>query len=152
MDTTEATTQRKSTVNRPAANRSDPGQDLDGESALGLLKKLMDELATLFRQEVALATAEVMQGLTRFAAGILSMLAGGAVLFAGVLVLLAAAVLALATVLAPWLAALIVGGAVTVVGLILVFAGKRASDPSLLKPERSPRSLRKDKSVLMREE
>ena len=110
----------------------------------------MDELTTLFRQEVALVTAEVTGAIGKLTAGILSIVTGGAVLFAGFLALLAAAVLGLSNVVAPWLAALIVGAVVTVTVFIMVLMGRKAADPSALKPERSVESLRKDKAVLTR--
>lgn len=124
--------------------------DLDGTTALGLVRRLMDELATLFGQEMALATAELTGALGKLIAAVVSIAAGSAVLFAGFLVLLAAAVLGLSNVLAPWLAALIVGGVVSIIGLIMVLAGRKAADPSALKPQRSADSLRKDKAVLTR--
>jgi hypothetical protein len=127
-----------------------PMRDADHseESTLGLVRRLMDDLATLFRQEMALATAELTGALTKLTAGIVSIATGGAVLFAGFLGLLASAVLGLSNVVEPWLAALIVGGVVTVVGVIMVLAGRKALDPSVLKPQRSAESLRRDKDVL----
>src|SRR5688572_16159889 len=88
---------------------------LDGESMLGLVRRLMEDLTTLFRQEMALATSQVMGALTRLTAGVASMALGGAMVLAGFMVLLAAAVLGLATVMEPWLAALIVGVVVTLI-------------------------------------
>ncbi len=124
--------------------------DREEDSTVALLRRLMDELATLFRQEVALATAELTGALTKLTAGVVSMLTGGAVLFAGFLVLLAAATLGLATVVALWLAALIVGAAVSLIGFLMVYAGKKAVDPSTLQPRHSPESLLQDKQVLTR--
>jgi hypothetical protein len=132
------------------AGKSPERAALDNETTLGLIKRLMNELATLFRQEVALASAEVIGALSKLAAGVLAIAIGGAVLLAGLLVLLASAVLGLANVVAPWLAALIVGAVVALVGLVLVVTGRRATDPTILKPRRSPESLRKDKTVLSR--
>jgi hypothetical protein len=123
---------------------------LDRQTTLGLLKRLMNDLAMLFRQEMALATAEVTGALGKLSAALLAMIGGGAILYAGFLTLLAAAVLGLALVVAPWLAALIVGGAVTIVGLTVLIVGKKAASPDTLKPQRSVESLRKDKEVLSR--
>jgi hypothetical protein len=136
----------------PQARMSERSRDadLDNSTALGLIRHFMDELTTLFRQEVALVTSEVTGALGRLTAGLLSIATGGAVLFAGFLVLLAAAVLGLANVVAPWLAALIVGAVVAVSGLIMILVGRKAADPSVLKPQRSAESLRKDKAVLTR--
>jgi hypothetical protein len=124
----------------------------DQESITDLLRRLMDELATLFRQELALASSEISSAMSRLSRGLISVATGGAVLYAGFLTLLAAGVLALALVVEPWLAALIVGGAVTLIGLVMVMKGKKALEPSDLKPRRSVESLRQDKEVLMRRE
>ncbi|HEY2037819.1 MAG TPA: phage holin family protein, partial [Steroidobacteraceae bacterium] len=59
-------------------------------------------------------------------------------------------VLGLATVLQPWLAALVIGAAVAVIGIVLVLAGVRSIDPSTLKPARTAESLRRDKDVITR--
>jgi ABC-type transport system involved in cytochrome bd biosynthesis fused ATPase/permease subunit len=122
------------------------------ESITDLLRRLMDELATLFRQELSLATAEISGAMTRLSRGVISVVSGGAVLYAGFLTLLAAAVLGLAMVVQAWLAALIVGGVVTLIGLVMVLKGKKALEPSQLKPRRTVESLRQDKEVLMRNE
>ena len=122
----------------------------DKETAIGLLRRLMDELAPLFRREVELATVELTGALSKLVSGFVSVLSGGVVLFAGVLVLLASLVLALAEVMAPWLAALLVGAAVSLLGIILVLMGRQALNVSGLKPEQSIDSLRQDKDTLMR--
>jgi len=122
------------------------------QSVVTLLRRLTHELSTLLRQEIRLATLEISGALKRAVAGAVATVGGGAVLFAGVLVLLAAAVLGLATVLAAWLSALIVGVVVSLIGLILVLSGAKQLKPGALEPERSVRSLSKDKDVLMRRE
>jgi uncharacterized membrane protein YqjE len=122
------------------------------QSVVTLLRRLTHELSTLLRQEIRLATVEISGALKRAVAGTLATASGGAVLFAGLLVLLAAAVLGLATVLPAWASALIVGVVVSVIGLILVLSGAKQLKLSALEPERSVRSLSKDKEVLMRRE
>lgn len=122
------------------------------ESIADLLRRLMEELSTLFRQELTLASAEISGAMSKLSRGLISVATGGAVLYAGFLTLLAAAVLALSLVVEPWLAALIVGGAVTLIGLVMVLKGKKALEPSDLKPRRTVESLRQDKDVLMRRE
>ena len=126
------------------------GDERESQSSFGLLRRLTDELATLLRQELALATAEISRSMRVMLAAAASLAAGGAVLFAGFLVLLAAAVLGLAIVLRPWLAALVIGAAVTLVGIVLVSVGVRSLDPSTLKPSRTAESLRRDKDVITR--
>jgi xanthine/uracil permease len=111
---------------------------------------LTDELSTLLRQELALATTEISRSMRVMLAGTASLAVGGAVLFTGLLSMLAAAVLGLATVLHPWLAALVIGAAVALIGIVLVVIGIRSLDPSTLKPSRTTESLRRDKDVITR--
>ncbi|MGH8295607.1 MAG: phage holin family protein [Steroidobacteraceae bacterium] len=127
-----------------------PNGDRESQSAMGLFRRLTDELATLLRQELALATAEISRSMRVLLTGAASLAVGGAVLFTGLLAMLAAAVLGLATVLHPWLAALVIGAAVAVIGIVLVLIGVRALDPSTLKPSRTAQSLRRDKDVITR--
>jgi len=127
-------------------------EERSSQSVVTLLRRLTHELSTLLCQEIRLAAIEISGALKRALTGTLAAASGGAVLFAGVLVLLAAAVLGLATVLPAWASALIVGAVVSVIGLILVVSGARNLKLSALEPERSVRSLSKDKDVLMRRE
>jgi len=120
------------------------------ESAVGLLRRLVDEFTVLFRKEIALAKAEVAQGFSQVKAGAISMASGGAVLFAGFLVLLAAAVLGLSNVMPDWLAALIVGAVVSIIGFVMINSGKNKLDPAVLKPERTQHALQKDKEMVER--
>ena len=115
-----------------------------------LLRRLLNEVSTLFRQEVALAKSEVTEAFSEAKVAAISMASGGAVMFAGVLVLLAAAVLALRLVVADWLAALIVGGLVTAIGYLMIHSGKKKVELSTFKPERTQHSLRQDKEMLHR--
>ena len=120
------------------------------ESAVRLLRRLVDEFTVLFRKEIALAKAEVAQGFSQVKAGAISMASGGAVLFAGFLVLLAAAVLGLSNVMPDWLAALIVGAVVSIIGFVMINSGKNKLDPAVLKPERTQHALQKDKEMVER--
>lgn len=122
------------------------------ETVVGLLRRLMDDVSKLFRQELALATAEIMQSLTRILTGTASVAVGGAVLFASFLVLLASAILGLSNVVEPWLAALIIGVIVGVAGYVMMQKGIKAFDPADLRLTRSPESLRQDKEVLTRKD
>ena len=124
-------------------------EDRETQSVATLVHRLTHELATLVRHELALVGAEFTQTLGKTLAAATAVAAGGAVLFAGLLVLLASAVLGLSHIMAAWLAALSVGIVVSVVGIAAVAAGARAL-PQSLRPERSARSLSKDKDVLMR--
>ena len=129
---------------------SHEAQVRERESAIGLLRRLVDEFSILFRKEIALAKAEAVQSFSHLKAATISIASGGAVLFAGFLVLLAAAVLGLSHVVLDWLAALIVGGIVSIVGLVMINSGKNKFDSSVLKPERTRRALQQDKEMVAR--
>ena len=122
----------------------------ESETAIGLVRHLLEELSVLFRQEVRLAIAEVSHRLTTLVTGVTSVAAAAAVLFCGLLVLLAAAVLALALAMPAWLAALVVGVLCIIVGFALLSLGRAKFRATNLKPERSVESLAKDKDVLAR--
>jgi uncharacterized protein (DUF983 family) len=94
-------------------------------SVTGLIKSLADDVTRLFSQEVALAKAEVSTALDHIKAGVLSLAIGLGVLFVGFIVLLFAAAEALSLVVASWLAYLIVGGVVAIIGLILLMKAKK---------------------------
>jgi ABC-type long-subunit fatty acid transport system fused permease/ATPase subunit len=114
------------------------------DSTAGLLSRLMGEVSTLFRKEIALAKAEVSEAASEAKAGAISLVAGGAIVFAAILVLLGAIVLLLAERMEPWLAALIVAVVVGLVGFVMIQSGKKKLDPLSFKPERTQDALRKE--------
>ncbi len=134
--------------NRPSRIAAQDARE--GQSAVGLVKRLLNEFSLLFRKEIVLAKAEASEALSQAKTAAISMVSGGAVLFGGILVLLAAAVLALAHVVPDWLAALIVDAIVTVVGYIMIQGGKNKFDPAALKPDRTQHALRQDKEMVER--
>lgn len=138
------------TSDRNRASRLGPQNAREQQSAVGLLRRLLNEFSILFRKEIALAKAEASEALSQAKTGAISMASGGAVLFGGFLVLLAAAVLGLAHVVADWLAALIVGGIVTVVGYVMIQSGKSKLGPEALKLDRTQQALREDKEMVER--
>ena len=66
--------------------------------------------------------------------------------FTGLLFLLVAATIALANIVAPWLAALIVGLVVTAIGVALLAKGRSSISSTNLVPERTVHSVQKDVS------
>jgi uncharacterized membrane protein len=113
-----------------------------------LVRHLLDQVSTLFRQELSLATAELSRSLSALIVGITSVAIAGALLFAGLLVLLFAAVSGLALVLPAWLSAVIVGVVVVLIGASLLGVGVSRFKAATVPPKRSAESLRKDKDVL----
>jgi|GEM_PF-181597 hypothetical protein len=124
---------------QPAASQSE-----DKVRFYELIRHLVDDFALLFRKELALAGSEVSHTLTDAGKAISGLANGVMVLNSGYLFLLAAATLGLGQVMALWLAALMVGGVVTVIGLIMVSAGKKQLASSSLKPERTMNGVQKD--------
>ncbi|XKE86268.1 phage holin family protein [Stutzerimonas chloritidismutans] len=114
----------------------------------GLLRQLTQEVPSLVTKELALAKAELSESIRATKAGAASVATGGAVLLGGFIVLLLSAVYGLSKVMEPWLAALIVGGVVVVIGLIMVSAGKKKFEASSFKPERTIHSVNKDKEAV----
>jgi len=118
------------------------------KSVTRLVKDLATDITALFTKEVALAKSEVTHSLHEAKAGAVGVATGGSVLYAGFLFLLLAAVAGLATVVELWLAALIVGGVVTLIGLVMVQAAKKKLEPSSLTPEHTLNSLHKDRIAI----
>ena len=129
---------------------TDPAADRNSQSVAALLQRLTRELAMLLRNELALASAEFTQALRKTLAAAVIAALGGAILFGGLLALLAAAVLGLSHVMTAWLAALVVGSAVSIIGAATLSIGSRSLRAQNLKPHRVSRSLLKDKDVITR--
>src|SRR5690606_29501258 len=135
--------QRK--VNTP----HDPAMPPENDSSVGgLLRQLTHEVPSLITKELALAKAELSESIRATKAGAASVATGGAVLLSGFIILLMSAVYGLSTMMEPWLAALIVGAVVVIVGLIMVSAGKKKFEASSFKPERAIHSVNKDKDAV----
>jgi hypothetical protein len=120
------------------------------ESAANLLSRLVNDLTALLRNELALAKAELSKAATNVKLGVAGLATGAAVLLAGALSLVAAAILALAEVMDPWLAALIVGVVLGVIGFVMVQSAKKKLEPSALTMERTQHALRRDAEVVAR--
>ena len=120
------------------------------DSTTGLLSRLVDELSTLLRKELALAKAELSESVNQAKIGVISLAAGGAVLFAALLVLLSAATFALAHVVSDWLAALIIGVITAIAGFVMLQGGKKKFEASRLTPERTLDAFRRDKEMVER--
>lgn len=128
--------------------RPDP-ETLRSQSArpvAALLSDLASETGQLVQQELALFRAEMQEKLARLGQGVGALTAGGLIAFSGWLALVAAAILGLSYVLAPWLAALIVGLVVIALGAGLLFFGKSRLDADALVPRRTLNSLREDEA------
>jgi hypothetical protein len=110
----------------------------------GLLSDLARQFTLLLRQEMALARAEIVDKIGQLGSASGLVAAGGLIAFAGFLYLLAAATLGLGKVVEMWLAALIVGGVVLLLGIGLALLGRARLQASNLVPLRTVRSLKDD--------
>ena len=120
----------------------------DYDSTPSLLRRLVDDVGMLFAQELALLKAETTRAIGDLKAGAASIAIGGAVAFMGAIFLLLAAVYGLSNVMEPWLAALIVGGVVTLIGIIMLASGRRKLEPAAVAPRRTAAALRKDTEMI----
>ena len=121
---------------RPATERS------IGE----LFGHLSEDMALLVRQEARLAKSEMQQKLSRVSRDMVALAGGGMVAFVGALALATAVVLVLIDPvgLSPWLAALLVGVVLGLVGWMMVQKGLRdlkETDPT---PRRTVETLKED--------
>ena len=86
-----------------------------------LLGDLSKNLGLLVRQEIELAKTEISKKTSRLGKDAAAIGVGAAIAYAGALGVMAALVLLLVRVgVAPWVAALLVGGVILVVGYVLV--------------------------------
>jgi hypothetical protein len=120
----------------------------DYESTPSLLRRLVDDVSTLFAQELRLLKAETTESIGDLKAATVSIAMGGAVTFMGVFFLLLAAVYGLSNVVDLWLAALIVGGVVSLIGVIMLAAGRKKLAPAAVAPRRTAESIRKDTQMI----
>ena len=128
----------------------------DDRSITDLLKELRDETTTLLRQEVALAKTEMSEKAAKAARNAAYAGAGTLMIYLGVLFGLAALTVGLAIVLgqwrlgwqAWWLAPLIVGVSIGVIGCAVTAKGVRTLKRQSLVPEKTVGSLQEDKQWL----
>jgi xanthine/uracil permease len=109
-----------------------------------LFSELTKETSDLVRQEVRLAKAETSEKITQAGKGIAMLAAGALVAFAGLLALVAFLIIALNGVMQTWLAALIVGALVMIIGVALLQKGRNELKAQNLVPRRTTESLRRD--------
>ncbi|MDQ3899357.1 MAG: phage holin family protein [Actinomycetota bacterium] len=122
------------------------GQPSPADASVGeLVERLSTQVSALVRDEMALATAELKRKGTQAGIGVGIGGAGAVVALLGLGVLAAAAVLGLATVLAAWLAALIIGVILLVVaGIISAFGIAQVRNSAPPVPEKAMKSTKRD--------
>lgn len=111
-----------------------------------LFGDLASELATLIRQELALARAELTQKASEVGKNLGYLAIGGAVAYAGFLAIMAALIIGLAALGLPWwLAPLLVGLVVAGIGYFLVQKGLDALKSSNLAPRQTIESIKESR-------
>ena len=135
---------------RPASAEFPHQSELEQESAATLLGRLISAFTELVRNEVALAKAELSESSTRAKAGLVALIGAVSTLLAGSLAIVAAIILGLAKVMEPWLAALIVGVAITIVGFFLLHGARKKLVPPHIEIDRTRTAVRQDVEVLAR--
>lgn len=109
-----------------------------------LFTDLTREMSTLVRQEVTLARTEMTQKATQVGKDVGFMAAGGVVALIGVLAIVTAVILLLANVMWPWLAALIVGAVIAIVGYVFLQQGMTRLKHVNLAPEQTIATIKED--------
>ncbi|MCA9108994.1 MAG: phage holin family protein [Planctomycetaceae bacterium] len=126
----------------------------DRTSVTSLLKELRDEGTVLFRQEIQLAKQEMSEKVARMGRTIGYLVVGGLMAYAGVVVVLVAisaltyagfVSIGLSHMVAGWLAPLIVGGIIALIGFSMVRKAQHTLAEEAVVPERTVQSLREDK-------
>jgi uncharacterized membrane protein YqjE len=117
-------------------------------SLTGLVGDVARDLTALVSHEVRLARIELTEGLGRALRSSIMLVGGALVALMGVQALIAAAILGLATTMAAWLAALIVGAVVLLVGGVAVVAGKSRLQRSAILPSRAAEAVRSDANMI----
>ena len=115
-----------------------------------LFGDLMQEATELLRAEGRLIRAELSDKVTQVQIAGGSLAAGAICLLVALIVLAQALVIALAKMMEPGWAALIVGVVLALIGVALLYKGKKNLDPANLTPTRTAEQFRKD-SKLVRE-
>lgn len=117
-----------------------------------LFTDLRRQVSSLLQKEVDLGRAEISEKVSLVGNGLASLAIGAVVLLIGLFVLMNVVVffvaLFLPPAMAPWLAPLIVGGVVTIIGLIMVSKGRSNLSPQKLKTSRTAESIRQDSHLV----
>ena len=118
----------------------------DNRSLGELFAELAQETSTLVRQEVTLAKVEVSEKASRAVRHVGVLAAGAALAYAGLLAIIAGAIYLVAEidVVPLWLAALLVGLVVAIVGYLLVRKGLDALKREDFTPRQTMEALKED--------
>jgi hypothetical protein len=129
----------------PTANSSERANGSEQRSISELLQQLTEQTTRLAQKEIELAKAEMEAKGKRLGVGIGAFSGAGLLAVLALGALTAAAILALATAVDAWLAALIVAVAYLIVAGILALAGRsKVQEGSPPMPEQTMESVKED--------
>jgi hypothetical protein len=120
------------------------GAPLEERPLRELLTQLSRDAALLVQQEIALAKHELTAKAGQVGRGAAAIAVGGVICQMGALALTAGIILLLALALPAWLAAILVGAALALVGGVLVMGGKKRLTEIDVTLEASSESVQKD--------
>lgn len=129
-------------------SQTDLGTSERDQSIGGLIGGLASDVQALVRGELALARAEADEKLQRVLSAAIWIVGGALVGFAGLVVLLQALAVLLAGIMPAWLATLLVGVVIIVVGGLVARSGIAMLSLKALTPTKTAESLRKDAHLL----
>lgn len=113
-----------------------PSTSGTGSNLLSLVRSLTQDATLLVRQEIALAKAEVRDGLNQATTGLAHLAFAAGLLLMGGLVLVAFLILLAGRLIGNyWLAALVIGSILTLAGVILSISGIRRLRSASVAPD-----------------
>ena len=119
--------------------------DLSAEPSLGeLFSELSTNMGELVRQEIQLAKVETQETIGNAAKSVIMMVVGGVVAYAGFIVLLFAAAAVLSLVMDLWLAHVIVGALVIIVGVLLLVSARSVLTELSIIPTKTIETVKND--------
>ena len=120
----------------------------ESRSISDVIRDVVLDTRTLIKGELDLVRSEAGDKLNRVVMAVVVILGGTLLGFSALNILLAAIVQAMTHYMPAWLAAVIVGVVVAIIGLILVMSGKKALEADKLVPQRTADSLGKDANMV----
>lgn len=109
-----------------------------------LFSDLAGEMSELVRKEVALAKLEVGQKARHIGKNVGYLVVGGAVAYAAMLAIIAGIVMLLDGVMPNWVAAIVVGVVVGIVGWLLIGKARAALQATDITPQQTVETLKED--------
>ncbi|MFP4418239.1 MAG: phage holin family protein [Chitinivibrionales bacterium] len=145
--------QRPNVEEKKQPQHEELGQRRDGHTVAGLFRELRDDMSALVRQQVELSKHEVNEKISRLSRNLIFLLVGSVVAFLGTIYAVTAlnqAVIdwliigGLEAATVTWLAPLIVGAGVLIIGGLLLMKAVRGFSHTRLSPDHTINSVKED--------